>query len=262
MKIPSEIPQSHDTADINSQENSHSIGDHESASLKDELNKSLDLGRKKRQQLTLENPEFQIKQDIEDEKQNIKVETLIRRQLATSINLKDLLKLKISQKDIKNHIHSLFRWILLIFYRENPDLYNWSEFKEQILEKNDGQDLINRLGYQNVVNITHLDAEKTQFLLNLRQKILEENASPEVAKNALIQIFDIVEVIYKIYEHTNRINNLVDKLIKQEDNIKNYNEEIKKINHEIQQAKRSLKSLENKSQDDDNQFQNDEIIKE
>lgn len=42
-------------------------------SLKDDLNKSIELGRKKRKQLTLENPEFQIKQEIEDEKQNIKV---------------------------------------------------------------------------------------------------------------------------------------------------------------------------------------------
>ncbi|CAD8199964.1 unnamed protein product [Paramecium pentaurelia] len=262
MKIPSEIPQLQDTVDGNSQGNSHSLGDHDSASLKDELNKSLDVDRKKRQQLILKNPEFQIKQEIEDEKQNIKVETLIRRELANSINIKDLLKLKISSKDLKNPIHSLFRWILLIFYKENPDLYNWLEFKEQILEKNNGEDLVNRFGYQNVMYITRLEGEKTKFLLNLKQKILEENGQPEVAKNVLIKIFDMVEIVYKIYEHAKGINHLVDELIKQEDNINQYKVEIQKINHHIQETKISLKSLENKSQNDENLSQNDEIVKE
>ncbi|CAD8202536.1 unnamed protein product [Paramecium octaurelia] len=262
MKIPSEIPQQKDTLEGNSWGNSHSQGDQDSASLKDELNKSIELGRKKRQQLVLENPEFQIKQEIEDEKQNIKVETLIRRDVASAIHIKDLLKLKISSKDIKNPIHSLFRWILLIFYKADPELYNWPEFKEQILEKNHGQDLVNRLGYQNVVHITYLDGEKTKFLLNLKQKILEENGQPEAAKNALIKIFDIVEIVYKTHEHAKGINHLVGELLKQEDNINNYKEEIKKVNHQIQEAKSSLKSLESKSQNDENLSQNDEIVQE
>lgn len=42
-----------------------------------------------------------------------------------------LVKLKLGGKEDNNPVHSLFRWIMLIFYAENPDLYSWHEFKVQ-----------------------------------------------------------------------------------------------------------------------------------
>ncbi|CAD8119523.1 unnamed protein product [Paramecium sonneborni] len=232
-----------------------SIENLDSNSLKEDLNKSLELGRKKRKQLTLENPEFQIKQEIEDEKQNIKVQTHIRRGVADALKIQDLLKLKISVKDNNNPIHSLFRWFLLILYKENPEMYNWPEFKKQVLEKNNGQDLRNRLGYQSVIHITALEGEKTKYLLNLRKTIIEQNSKPEEVQHVLVKIFDIVEIVYKTHEHAKKINHLVDDLLKQENQIKQFKNEIEKVNQEIQEAKSSLKKLESKSL-------NDEIIQE
>ncbi|CAD8104846.1 unnamed protein product [Paramecium sonneborni] len=215
----------------------------DSSSLKEDLNKSIELGRKKRKQLTFENPEFQIKQDIEDEKQNIKVQTLIRRGLADALKIQDLLKLKITAKDTNNPIQSLFRWFMLILYKENPELYNWTEFRKQVLEKNNGQDLRNRLGYQSVIHITAIEGEKTRYLLNLRKKIIEQNSKPEEVQYVLVKIFDIIEIVYKIHEHARKINQLVDDLLKQENIIKQYINEIEKVNQNIQEAKSNLKKI-------------------
>lgn len=44
------------------------------------------------------------------------------------------MKLKLTIKDSSNPLHSLFRWFLLIFYKENPEMYNWSEFKVKSLK--------------------------------------------------------------------------------------------------------------------------------
>ncbi|CAD8090932.1 unnamed protein product [Paramecium primaurelia] len=251
MNDPMLYSQQRAQTETNSLGFSQSLENLDTNSLKEDLNKSIELGRKKRKQLTLDNPEFNIKQEIEDEKQNIKVQTLIRRGLADALKIQELLKLKITAKDNNNQIHSLFRWCMLILYKENPEIYNWSEFRKQVLEKNNGQDLRNRLGYQSVIHITSLEGEKTKYLLNLKKPILEQNSKPEEVQHVLLKIFDIVEIIYKTHEHAKRINQLVDNLLMQESKIKQYKEEIDKVNQEIQVAKSSLKSLESKSLDDE-----------
>ncbi|CAD8089607.1 unnamed protein product [Paramecium primaurelia] len=255
MNVPIEYSEQRAKTEANSYGFSQSIENLDTNSLKEDLNKSIELGRKKRKQLTLQNPEFQIKQEIEDEKQNIKVQTLIRRGVADSLKISDLLKLKISAKDNNNPIHSLFRWCMLIFYKENPEMYSWQEFKKQVIEKNNGLDLRNRLGYQSVIHITSLEGEKTKYLLNLKKTILEQNSKPEELHHVLVKIFDIIEIIYKTHEHAKRINHLVNDLLMQEQKIKQYKDEIDKVNQEIQIAKSNLKNLESKSL-------NDEIIQE
>lgn len=70
------------------------------------------------------------------------------------------------------------------------------------------------MGYQNVIHITSLDAEKTKFLLNHKDAILELNAKPDEARNVLVKIFDIIEIVLKTYEHAQKINSLVDELLK------------------------------------------------
>ncbi|CAK59292.1 unnamed protein product (macronuclear) [Paramecium tetraurelia] len=255
MNVPIEYSEQRAKTEANSQAFSQSLDNLDTNSLKEDLNKSIEVGRKKRKQLTLENPEFQIKQEIEDEKQNIKVQTLIRRGVADSLKITDLLKLKISAKDNNNPVHSLFRWCMLILYKENPDMYNWSEFKKQVLEKNGGSDFRNRLGYQSVIHITPLEGEKTKYLLTLKKAIVEQNSKPEELQHVLVKIFDIIEIVYKTHEHAKRINHLVDDLLMQEQKIKQYRDEIDTVNKEIQLAKSNLKNLESKSL-------NEEIIQE
>lgn len=65
-----------------------------------------------------------------------------------------------------------------------------------------------------MVHITHLEGEKTKFLLNLKNSILSANKKPEEGYAVLVKIFDIIEIVYKTHEHAKRVNLLVDDVIK------------------------------------------------
>lgn len=105
--------------------------------VKDKLNQSLAEYRKKRNKAILDNPEYMIKEQIKEEKQNIIMQNKTRATIAKALNLHEfsklpciiIAKLKLTNKDKEHPIHSLFRWFMLVFYKEDPAHYEYTEFK-------------------------------------------------------------------------------------------------------------------------------------
>ncbi|KAM3140868.1 hypothetical protein pb186bvf_007095 [Paramecium bursaria] len=187
-------------------------------------------------QQTPKKTESQIQEEIKEFKSQIKKLNQMRLTEATSLNPAEIAKLVMKNKDQESPVNEVFLWILQVIYKEAASNYYWNNFKEQVFEKDKGEDIKKRLGLIKAVDMKKDEIDKTASLLKLKDKIM---GSPLLNANLKVQfeiIFKIIDLIMQTEECGIRVHE------KEKEIIKILNEK-SKIEQDLNRNENKLKAI-------------------
>jgi len=153
--------------------------------------------------------------DLTTKKGAFDLKTQERQQLSKQVNPLELSKINvIDQRDKANH---LFEWVLEAIYQEPISKYYWTNFKNQTLLKDGGQNLVDRLEHFKVATMTTSAAEATEVLIsekNTVEEAIKKGKPLPPSVEVLFKILENISVSRKIYveytEHEKKMKNMID----------------------------------------------------
>ena len=143
-------------------------------------------------------------------------------------------KTKIAKiEDPKNII---FKWIIKVFYGEPVSSYYWKNFKKQAFTNDKGVDITDRFVQMNLYNLSSVDAEVTDTLLQSQPEILDMKM-PSNQKENLRNLFQVAVKVRETWVATEKIRDI-------EKQQKDARAEVDDYNAKIQMYDGKIKSLE------------------